>query len=84
MTTERPFLSPKEVVAILAKQGIEVCDDTVRNWCRLGIQNEKRPEARYKLGSVRVGGRIYVIRAELEVFVPLVSAARTGSSSNAQ
>jgi transposase-like protein len=70
---DRPFLSPKEVVTLLLKQGIEVTDDTVRNWCRLGLQNEKRPEARYKLGSVRIGGRIYVLRSELEVFVPLLA-----------
>lgn len=74
---ERPFLSPKEVVALLAQQGIEVTDDTVRNWCKLGLQNEKRPEARYKLGSVRIGGRIYVIRESLAVFVPLLAVART-------
>lgn len=73
MTPDRPFLSPKEVVAILAERGIEVTDDTVRNWCRLGIQNEKRPESRYKLGSVRIGGRIYVITSELEVFIPLLT-----------
>ena len=56
----------------MLRQGIEVTDDTIRNWCKLGIQNEKRPEARYKLGSVRIGGRIYVIKAELERFVPLL------------
>ena len=72
LTPDRPFLSPKEVVSLLLMQGIEVTDDTIRNWCRLGIQNEKRPEARYKLGSVRIGGRIYVIKAELERFVPLL------------
>ncbi len=69
---DRPFLSPKEVVSLLLIQGIEVTDDTIRNWCKLGIQNEKRPEARYKLGSVRIGGRIYVIKAELEKFLPVL------------
>lgn len=80
---DRPFLSPKEVVALLAQQGIEVTDDTVRNWCKLGLQNEKRPEARYKLGSVRIGGRIYVIKESLAVFVPLLAVVRIGNAADA-
>lgn len=79
MLNERIYLSPKEVVTLLAEQGVEVTDDTVRNWCILGIQNKKRPGSRYRLGSIRIGGRIYVIKAELEVFVPLVAEARTGN-----
>lgn len=71
---ERPFLSPKEVVAVLLAAGIEVTDDTVRNWCKVGLQNRKKPESRYRLGFVRIGGRIYVRRESLSTFIPLLSS----------
>lgn len=69
---DRPYLSPKEVVAMLSQQGLYVTDDTVRNWCRLGLANKKRPELRYRLRSVRIGGRIFVVRESLSNFLPLV------------
>lgn len=66
--TEHPYLTPKEVVAWLKQRGVEVTTDTVRNWCLKGLQNKKRPEARYYLGSFWVGGRLQIIRTELVVF----------------
>lgn len=65
---ENPFMTPKEVVAWMKKCGVEVTADTVRNWCLKGLQNKKRPEARYYLRSVWVGGRLQIFRADLVVF----------------
>ena len=65
---ESPYMSPKEVVAWLKQHGVEVTTDTVRNWCLKGLQNKKRPEVRYFLGSFWLGGRLMIIRSELEVF----------------
>lgn len=66
--TEHPYLTPKEVVAWLKQRGVDVTTDTVRNWCLKGLQNKKRPEVRYYLGSFWVGGRLQIIRTELVVF----------------
>lgn len=69
---DKSYLTPKEVVAILADKGIETTDDTVRNWCVKGIQNKKRPERRHFLGHFKMGGRIMVIRTDLIAFLPLL------------
>jgi hypothetical protein len=71
--SEKPYMTPKEVVAALLRQGIEVTDDTVRNWTTLGLQNKKSPELRYRLRAIRIGGRIHVERADLVRWVPLLS-----------
>ena len=67
-----PFVTPKEVVAELAAHNIFVCDDTVRNWCTTGIHNKKCPELRYKLGAIRIGGRIHILRESLKTLIPLL------------
>ncbi len=69
---EKSYLTPKEVVAMLAGKGIETTDDTVRNWCVKGIQNKKRPEKRHFLGHFKLGGRIMVVRTDLIAFLPLL------------
>lgn len=76
---EHPFLTPKEVVAWLKQRGVEVTTDTVRNWCLKGLQNKKRPEARYYLGSFWVGGRLQIIRTELVVFAQALVSPEPGS-----
>lgn len=65
---EPPYMTPKEVVAWLKQRGVEVTTDTVRNWCLKGLQNKKRPEVRYYLGSFWLGGRLQIFRDELVVF----------------
>lgn len=72
LENDKSYLTPKEVVAILADRGIETTDDTVRNWCVKGIQNKKRPERRHFLGHFKMGGRIMVIRTDLIAFLPLL------------
>lgn len=74
-----PLITPKEVVAELARVHIHVCEDTVRNWCTRGIQNKKAPQLRYKLGAIRIGGRIHILRKELATFIPLLSHLAEGN-----
>ena len=68
----KPYLSAKEVVAILATYGIEVTDDTVRLWVTRGLKNKKTPGSHLWLSGVRIGGRLYVVREELAKWIPLV------------
>jgi hypothetical protein len=69
------YITPKEVVLILKRKGIEVTTDTVRNWCNKGLKT-KRPEASC-LGSIRIGGRIMVLRADLVSFLPVLAGTGT-------
>jgi hypothetical protein len=68
-----PYLTPKEVVGILQSERIFVTDDTVRNWCTVGLQNKKHPEKRHRLDHGRVGSRFYIIRESLLQFLPLLA-----------
>lgn len=63
------YVTPKEVVSLLAERRIEVTDDTVRNWITKGIQNKKAPERRHYLRGLRIGGRLFVERGAIDVFV---------------
>jgi hypothetical protein len=69
----KPYLTAKEVVAVLLDKGIEVTDDTVRNWVLKGIKNKNAPKLRYKLGGIKIGGRIHILQASLAEWVQLVS-----------
>ena len=69
---DKPYLSAKEVVGILAKLGIEVTDDTVRLWVTRGLKNKKTPNSHYWLRGVRIGGRLFVVREELAKWIPLI------------
>lgn len=73
------MVTPKEIVGLLAKHGIHVCPDTVRNWCTRGLANKKSPKLRYRLEAIRVGGRIYVMKKSLEVWIPLIQGVMEGS-----
>lgn len=77
ISTEKPYLTAKEVVGLLRGQGIEVTDDTVRNWCTKGIQNKKVPERRHYLGHFRVGGRLMVVSETIKVFLAELASVST-------
>ncbi len=74
---DKPYLTPKEVVALLLQQQIEVTDDTVRNWCTVGLENKKARQLRYKLTGHKVGGRWWIERRSLEVFIRLLSQSES-------
>jgi hypothetical protein len=69
---QKPFMTPKEVVAELRRYGIDVTDDTVRNWTTRGLENKNSPELRYRLRAIRIGGRIHVFREDLVRWIPLL------------
>lgn len=69
----KPYLTAKEVVAILLRHGVEVTDDTVRNWVLKGIKNKNTPELRYRLGGAKIGGRVHILQSALADWVQLVS-----------
>lgn len=73
------LVTPKEVVRLLAQHNIIVCEDTVRNWCTRGLANKKSPKLRYRLGAIRIGGRIYILRDELAKWLPLITGLADGS-----
>lgn len=67
------LITPKEVVGLLAKRNIHVCEDTVRNWTMRGLTNKNSPQLRYRLGAIRIGGRIHILRESLMTFIPLLN-----------
>jgi hypothetical protein len=69
----KPYLTAKEVVTLLQDRGIEVTDDTVRNWVLKGIKNKNAPELRYRLGGVKIGGRVHILQESLAAWIQLVS-----------
>lgn len=70
----KPYLSPKETVFLLKSYGIETTADTVREWCRNGVQNAKHRDRRIRLGAVKIGGRVHIRYESLVIFIPLIKA----------